>query len=55
MNFTQSLTLLFAAAKLLNLIDWSWWLVFSPIFAVVILNFIRELLADYIAKKEKEL
>lgn len=30
MNFLHILTLMFVAAKLLNLISWSWWLVFLP-------------------------
>lgn len=30
MEFINALTLLFIAAKLFNVIDWSWWLVISP-------------------------
>jgi hypothetical protein len=30
MSFLNWLTLLFVAAKLFELIDWSWWVVFSP-------------------------
>jgi len=29
--FVSALTLIFVVAKLLGLINWSWWLVFSPI------------------------
>lgn len=29
--FIPALTLLFAAAKLFGAINWSWWLVFSPV------------------------
>lgn len=32
------LTLLFVAAKLVGLIDWSWWWVFSPAIAGVVLS-----------------
>lgn len=28
--FVSALTLIFVVAKLLGLINWSWWLVFSP-------------------------
>ncbi len=30
-KYLSTLSLLFAAAKLLDLITWSWWLVFAPI------------------------
>ena len=30
MGFINALTLVFVAAKLFGVIDWSWWLVFSP-------------------------
>ena len=30
LGLTSILTLIFVVAKLLGVIDWSWWLVFSP-------------------------
>jgi hypothetical protein len=33
-NFFSLLTLIFVVAKLFNIIDWSWWLVFSPFLGV---------------------
>ncbi|TGD24086.1 hypothetical protein EGT49_03870 [Companilactobacillus suantsaicola] len=30
LGFSSILTLIFVVAKILNLIKWSWWLVFSP-------------------------
>ncbi len=39
-GFCGALTILFIALKLLNQIDWSWWLVLAPIwvpFAIVII------------------
>lgn len=31
--FVSVLTLIFVVAKLLVIVDWSWWLVFSPLIA----------------------
>lgn len=31
MGFTAILTLIFVACKLLGIVTWSWWIVFSPI------------------------
>ena len=36
LGFFSLLTLLFVAAKLFNVIDWSWWLVFSPMIISII-------------------
>jgi hypothetical protein len=33
-NFFSLLTLIFVVAKLFDIIDWSWWIVFSPILGV---------------------
>lgn len=30
MNLLTGLTLLFVAAKLFGIVDWSWWIVFAP-------------------------
>lgn len=37
MKFTNLLTLLFIALKLLGKIDWSWWFVLSPTILVFVL------------------
>lgn len=46
MSLPAGLTLVFVAAKLFGVIDWSWWWVVSPIFiaaiVVVIVNVIAE-------------
>lgn len=39
-TFTEALTLLFIALKLLNVIDWSWWWVLSPIWVTLIIAII---------------
>ena len=31
------LTIIFVIAKLFGAVDWSWWLVFSPLFATIVL------------------
>ncbi len=36
-KFLGLLSLIFVVAKLANWIDWSWWLVFSPIIAAAVL------------------
>ena len=36
LNFFNLLTLIFVGAKIFNLIDWSWWLVFSPTLFIVV-------------------
>ena len=36
-NFLENLTILFIALKLLKVIDWSWWLIFSPFWGALIL------------------
>jgi len=37
LNFFHLLTLVFVAAKLFNVIDWSWWLVLAPTLAPLVL------------------
>lgn len=34
-RFLEWLTLIFIAAKLFGVIDWSWWLVLSPVWSVM--------------------
>lgn len=35
MGFLELLTALFVALKLFDVIDWSWWLVFAPMYVYV--------------------
>ena len=37
MGILEVLTIVFVVLKLLNVIDWSWWLVFSPMYVAVVL------------------
>ena len=54
MNFTSVLTLIFITLKLTDYIDWSWWLVLSPMYITIILAFMIGVLAElYRIKKGK--
>jgi len=35
-KFVFSLTIIFVVAKIFNLIHWSWWLVFSPLWGPIV-------------------
>ena len=37
-KFLGLLSLIFVVAKLANWIDWSWWLVFSPVIAAFVIG-----------------
>lgn len=37
MSLITSLTVLFVAFKITNLLDWSWWLIFTPVWVGIIL------------------
>ncbi len=37
MGFTEILTIIFVVLKLIGVISWSWWLVFSPEIIAVVL------------------
>ncbi len=37
MGFLEVLTIIFVVLKLTSVIDWSWWLVFSPMYVAVVL------------------
>lgn len=39
MGFLELLTLIFVAMKLLEVVDWSWWVVFSPLYVYIVLIF----------------
>lgn len=39
MNFLETLTLILVALKVLNLIDWSWWLIIIPILLSFVYTF----------------
>ena len=45
MEFLSTLTLILITLKVLNIIDWSWWLVFSPV--LLLLVFVLVLLIIY--------
>lgn len=38
--FIPALTLIFVVAKLVGLINWSWWLVFTPLIICVVVSLI---------------
>lgn len=44
-GFLNLLTVIFVIAKLANVINWSWWLVFSPTIVAVILGLLVFILA----------
>lgn len=57
MNFCEGITLVFVVLKLLGLINWSWWLVFAPIWIPVVLFMVCAsivVLCDELQKKEKK-
>jgi len=52
--FWNYLTLLFIALKLTNYIDWSWWLVLSPmliLISFILMLVIFYLILDFISRK----
>jgi hypothetical protein len=38
MSFTTGLTLLFIGLKMAGFIDWSWWLVFTPLIGMFVIH-----------------
>lgn len=52
MGFLNILTLIFVAAKLFELIDWSWWLVLAPSIAGAVMALIVLALALFVASKD---
>lgn len=42
------LTIIFAVARIMNLITWSWWLILSPILIYSAISIICELIAIWI-------
>jgi len=49
-SFIGLITLLFIVLKLTNYIDWSWWIVFSPLWGSVLLLFILSTVIYFIEK-----
>jgi hypothetical protein len=49
MKLLTGLTLVFVIAKLLNVIDWSWWFVFAPTIAQVIFGIIMFVVVTVVA------
>lgn len=54
MTFLSSLTLAFIILKLMHYIDWSWWLVISPLLIPILLGIITVLLTYFGVKKSKK-
>jgi len=54
LNFFSLLTLIFVVAKLFDVIDWSWWVVLSPILGVVSLLLLAITLALVIPIKRSK-
>ncbi len=59
-RFASNLTIVFIALKLMEVIDWSWWLVLSPIGAPIVALVVFlvgataiELLADLMADRRR--
>jgi hypothetical protein len=44
MNFLHLLTLIFVVAKLMEVINWSWWLVFAPSIIPIVLAIVISLI-----------
>ena len=51
-GFTGMLTILFIGLKLTNVIDWSWWWVFSPLWGGVLLAFLLLFIVNLMEKYE---
>ena len=49
-NIFTTLQLIFLVLKLTGLIDWSWWLVFTPIFASIIIAIIITIILFYLTR-----
>jgi hypothetical protein len=43
--FLSVLTLIFVCAKIVGAIDWSWWLIFTPVAVLFTINFIVFIIA----------
>jgi ABC-type antimicrobial peptide transport system permease subunit len=54
MNFLAGLTLAFIILKLMHYIDWSWWLVISPLLIPISLGIIFTILTYFGVKKSKK-
>ena len=51
MKFFDALLILFIGLKLTGYIDWSWWLVFSPLMFMFVIYFI----AEYVKERNKRI
>jgi len=51
MNFLGLLTVLFIGLKLTDFIDWSWWFVMMPLWALPIVIIVLSLIAAFAEKK----
>lgn len=56
-GFTGLLTIVFITLKLLNIIDWSWWWIFSPIWIpvllIIVFLFLMAIIAYFSAIKRR--
>lgn len=50
-GFLGALTLIFVAAKLLNLVSWSWWFVFMPVIIPVMIVIVIAMVAACMEKE----
>jgi hypothetical protein len=53
MGFLGWVTLIFVAGKVFKFIDWSWWVVFSPLFASFALVIILVIVAGILSAIER--
>ena len=52
MNFLSVLTILFIGLKLTNVIDWSWWFVMMPLWALPIVIIVLSLIAAFAERND---
>lgn len=51
MSFLSVLTVLFVGLKLTSVIDWSWWFVLMPLWALPVVILVFSLIAAFAGKK----
>jgi hypothetical protein len=53
LSYCHILNLIFVVAKIWGIINWSWWIIFIPIFVLIFFNVLQSW-AESAAKKAKE-
>ena len=53
-RYLQAMNLIFITAKVFGFIDWSWWLIFTPIFVLIFFESLVAREKKYEENKEKE-